>query len=55
MPSDDYALMGTGGEGGEWVYTVMAALSSVFLAVALVLVWVELQTNYNVMLFWFRG
>lgn len=55
MPSDDYAMMSGGGEDGEWVYTVMSVLSSVFLAVALALVWVELQSFYKVILFRFVG
>ena len=55
MPSDDYSMMGGGGEDGELTYTIMAILSSVFLAVALALVWVELQTFYSVILFKFVG
>ncbi|MFH0964559.1 MAG: hypothetical protein V2A58_11195 [Planctomycetota bacterium] len=55
MPSDDFSNLmgGAAADAGEDLYTVLAALSAVGLAVAFVLLLIELWYNYHVILFKF--
>jgi len=55
MPSDDFSQImgGARGDTGDELYTVLAALSAVSLAIALVLVQTELWQFYRVVLFKF--